>query len=99
MLIDLGMIGAKLESVPLSPGMNYAEVCGEVLEDQYHYMRLMGRLLYLNFTRPDISYTVNHLSQFMHRPCEYHLDGAMHILAYLKGILHQGLYYDKSSSL
>lgn len=58
----------------------------------------MGRLLYLNFTQSDISYAVNRLSHFMHRPCQIHLEGAMHILAYLKGTLYHGLFYDSRNA-
>lgn len=74
--------------MPLPLGRNYAEACGDVLEDQNQYMRLMGSLLYLKFTHPDISYALNHLSQFMHRPCQTHVEGALEILAHLKGTLH-----------
>lgn len=58
----------------------------------------MGRLIYLNFTRPDISFIVNHLSQFMHKPFKSHMDGALQILAYLKGTIHPGLWYINNST-
>jgi len=63
------------------------------------YRRLIGRLLYLNITRPDISYSVQHLSQFVNQPREPHLQVAFHLLRYLKGTVNAGLFYSASSDL
>lgn len=96
-LTNLGMSKTKPTPVPLLPGVNYSKFYRDPLQDQNKYRRLMGRLLYLNFTRPDITFAVNHLSQFMHMPCEVYLEGVMHILAYLKGTIHHSLYCDSNS--
>ncbi|KAL0444323.1 UNVERIFIED_CONTAM: Retrovirus-related Pol polyprotein from transposon RE2 [Sesamum latifolium] len=50
------------------------------------HAKLIGRLLYLGFTRPDISYGAQQLSQFVHRPYQ-HLDVALHLVRYLTGLL------------
>jgi len=55
------------------------------------FRRLVGKLLYLTITRPDISFAVQVLSQFMHEPSEDHLAAAKHILRYLKGTPDQGV--------
>ncbi|KAK9683124.1 hypothetical protein RND81_10G118500 [Saponaria officinalis] len=57
------------------------------------------RLLYLNLTRPDISYSVQHLSQFLSEPRKPHLQAAIHVVKYLKGTLNVGLFYSSTSSL
>ncbi|XP_078427688.1 DENN (AEX-3) domain-containing protein isoform X1 [Wolffia australiana] len=57
------------------------------------FQRLIGRLLYLNHTRPDIAFAVNSLSQFMSDPRESHQRAADRILAYLKGTIGQGLLF------
>ncbi|GKE69504.1 uncharacterized mitochondrial protein-like protein [Tanacetum coccineum] len=44
-------------------------------------------------TRPDISYAVQHLSQFVSAPKDAHVQAAMHLLRYLKGIVPKGLFY------
>lgn len=97
LLQDSGMFESKPEAVPLQAGINFAEQCGKPLEDSNQYRRLIGRLLYLNFTGPNVSFAVNHLSQFMHRPCKAHMSRALQILSYLKGTIHQGLYYSITS--
>uniref|UniRef100_A0A3Q7G191 Reverse transcriptase Ty1/copia-type domain-containing protein n=1 Tax=Solanum lycopersicum TaxID=4081 RepID=A0A3Q7G191_SOLLC len=46
--------------------------------------KLVGKLLYLTMTRPDISYAVQNLSQFMHKPKKSHMEGALRVIKYLK---------------
>ncbi|GAV75211.1 hypothetical protein CFOL_v3_18690 [Cephalotus follicularis] len=53
-------------------------------EDTSGYQRLVGRLIYLTITRPDISYAVQLVSQFMHALKQSHMDAALRILRYLK---------------
>lgn len=61
------------------------------------YMKLIGKLLYLLNTRPDISYAVQQLSQFLDNPLEAYLTAAHRILRYLKGNPAQGILYSTSS--
>ncbi|XP_021745653.1 uncharacterized protein LOC110711549 [Chenopodium quinoa] len=53
---------------------------GELLSDPEVYRRLVGRLLYLGITHPDLSYETQHLSQFLHQPRVPHLRAALHVL-------------------
>ena len=59
------------------------------------YQKLIGKLLYLSHTRPDICFTVNVLSQFMHSPRNSHFQAANQVLRYLKGTTILGLTYKK----
>lgn len=63
------------------------------------YRRVIGKLLYLNLTRPDISYSVQQLSQFMQAPRKPHLQAALHVIGYLKGTSDWGLFYSTTSDL
>ncbi|KAL0540025.1 hypothetical protein IC582_024253 [Cucumis melo] len=49
------------------------------------YRRLVGSLQYLTFTRPDIAFSVNRVSQFMHKPTVIHFSAIKRILRYLRG--------------
>lgn len=69
------------------------------LSDAAPYRRLIGKLMYLTVTRPDITFVVNTLAQFMHRPRHSHLNAAHRVLRYLKGSIGQGLLYSSASDL
>jgi hypothetical protein len=63
------------------------------------YRSIVGMLQYLTFTRPDIVYAVNQVSQFMHAPTEEHMEAVKRILRYLKATLGDGLVYKRTSTL
>lgn len=80
--------------------INHLNICKlDPLHDPKVYRRLIGRLLYLGFTRPDISFVVNKLSQYMSRPCSHQLTAAHRVLRYLKGTAGLGLLYSIDSDL
>ncbi|KAJ4747967.1 Subtilisin-like protease [Rhynchospora pubera] len=66
---------------------------GETHKDPTVYKRLIGKLLYLTITRPDITYAVSVLSQFMQSPSQEHLQAAYRVLRYLKREPGKGLLY------
>jgi hypothetical protein len=57
------------------------------------YSQMVGSLMYLMYTRPDICFVVNTLSQYMDQPRQVHLVTAKHEIRYLKGTLYYGLRY------
>lgn len=63
------------------------------------YRRLVGRLLYLTITRPDLSYGIHVLSQFISSPRVDHLTATYKMARYIKGIIGQGLFFLSDSSL
>lgn len=68
------------------------------LSNATEYRSAVGRLQYLAFTRPDISYAVNKLSQFMHAPTLDHWQAAKRVLRYLTGTASHGLYFSRNNS-
>ncbi|RVW98223.1 Retrovirus-related Pol polyprotein from transposon RE2 [Vitis vinifera] len=58
------------------------------------YRRLVGKLNYLTITRPDISFPVSVVSQFLQSPCDSHWDAVIRILRYIKSTPGQGVLYE-----
>ncbi|KAL2236839.1 UNVERIFIED_CONTAM: Retrovirus-related Pol polyprotein from transposon RE1 [Sesamum indicum] len=98
-MIDTGLLHARAATTPLPPGIKFTEDAGAQLPHPELYRRLVGRLLYLNFTRPNTSHACQQLSQFLQRPYQRHLDAALHLIRYLKGTRHKGLFFPSQNSL
>ncbi|KAL0360219.1 UNVERIFIED_CONTAM: Retrovirus-related Pol polyprotein from transposon TNT 1-94 [Sesamum radiatum] len=64
-------------------------------KDSTLYKQIVGSLMYLTATRPDIMYSVSLISRYMENPTEMHLLGAKRILRYLQGTRDYGLFYRK----
>ena len=93
LLQDTGMLGCRPASTPMVPNLKISAESGELLPDPSIYQRLVGRLIYLTNTRPDLTFAVSIVSQFMHSPRTSHLDAVYHILRYLKSCPGRGLLY------
>uniref|UniRef100_A0A2N9EMF3 Reverse transcriptase Ty1/copia-type domain-containing protein n=1 Tax=Fagus sylvatica TaxID=28930 RepID=A0A2N9EMF3_FAGSY len=93
------MLGSKPVTTPMEQNLKISQSTGEILDDPSPYRRLVGRLLYLTVTRPDISYSVQKLSQFMSKPTSMHLTAAYRVLRYIKGTSDQGLFFPSHSDL
>jgi histone deacetylase 1/2 len=68
------------------------------LNDPTEYHQVIGALQYCTLTRPDISYAVNQLCQFMHAPREPHWIATKRVLRYLKGTIDYGIHYTQSTT-
>ncbi|XP_022863020.1 uncharacterized protein LOC111383174 [Olea europaea var. sylvestris] len=69
---------------------------GDPISDVGQFQRLVGRLIYLTITRPDISYAVSLISRFMYSPRVAHMDVVNRILHYLKGSHGRGIWMRKN---
>ncbi|KAH0706549.1 hypothetical protein KY289_011625 [Solanum tuberosum] len=90
-LNDELMTDCKSINTPMSASELLVLSYGTHLTDATRYHRVLGRLQYLSFTRPDIAYAVNKLSQFMQAPSHLHWKVVKCILRYLRGTIHLGL--------
>ncbi|KAL4029610.1 hypothetical protein IC575_007830 [Cucumis melo] len=96
LLTETGMLGCRpaillLNSIKLGNSMIKFQV------DKEQYQRLVGKLIYLSHTRPDISFAVSVVSQFMQAPYEKHMEAVNRILRYLKNTPGKGLMFRKTN--
>ena len=62
-------------------------------ENNTQYRSIVGALQYLTLTRPDLSYSVNKVCQYLHAPTTTHWTAAKRILRYVQGTLKLGSNY------
>nr|CAN83877.1 hypothetical protein VITISV_014760 [Vitis vinifera] len=91
------MIDAKPISTPFVVGQHLS-VGGTLFSDPTLFRSLAGALQYLTITRPDLSFSVNSICQFIHAPTEDHFHALKRILRYVKGTAHHGLQLHKQST-
>ncbi|GJZ89374.1 EXORDIUM-like protein [Tanacetum coccineum] len=88
----------KPSTIPLDPLKNLNLTDGEALPDPSLYRKLVGKLIYLTITRPDVSFAAQALSQFSHQPTTTHMDDLYRVLMYIKLCLGQGLYFPREKN-
>ncbi|RVX23717.1 Retrovirus-related Pol polyprotein from transposon RE1 [Vitis vinifera] len=98
LLKETGMLGCKPSNTPMDPFNKIGSKEDMVAVDKGRYQRLVGRLIYLSHTRPDISFAVSMVSQFMNNPIEEHQEAVYRILRYLKMTLGKGLFFKRVAS-
>lgn len=91
LLCRANMNNAKHVSTPMDLNPTLSLHSGTTLDDPTKYCTLVGSLQYCGLTRPDIAFSVNKLSQFMHRPTTTHWPALKRLLCYLNDTLSYGL--------
>ncbi|XP_071688695.1 uncharacterized mitochondrial protein AtMg00810-like [Rutidosis leptorrhynchoides] len=97
---EFGMLTNKPVATPMESGIVFANLHEHsrydyLLDNISEYQKLVGKLIYIALTRPDIAYTVHCLSQHMHSPLASHLKAAMRILKYLRETPGKGIFLSK----
>uniref|UniRef100_A0A2N9EHT6 Reverse transcriptase Ty1/copia-type domain-containing protein n=1 Tax=Fagus sylvatica TaxID=28930 RepID=A0A2N9EHT6_FAGSY len=87
------MVDSKPAKTPCSPNTRPSLHEGDLLFDPHGYRSLVGALHYLTFTRPDISFAVHQVCQYMTASTSTHLTAAKRILRYIKGTLYHGIAF------
>ncbi|GAU35284.1 hypothetical protein TSUD_274860 [Trifolium subterraneum] len=99
LLSETGNLGCKPSSIPMDPSHRLHHDDSTPHENITEYRALVGKLLYLTSTRPDIAFPVQQLSQFLDAPTSLHFKAAHKVLRYLKGNPGTGLFFPRNSSL
>jgi hypothetical protein len=85
--------------VPMQQNVKLSCVDGSKEVNDTMYRQTVGSLNYITITRPDISYSMSVLSQFMEKPLEIHWNATKEVLRYLKGTLDYGIKYTDASDV
>uniref|UniRef100_A0A2N9HY44 CCHC-type domain-containing protein n=1 Tax=Fagus sylvatica TaxID=28930 RepID=A0A2N9HY44_FAGSY len=94
LLTKHNMLNCSPCKTPCVPNTRLSTTCGKPLFTDVHaYRSLVGALHYLTFTRPDLSFAVHQVCQFMQAPTDIHLTAAKRILRYVRGTIDNGLFY------
>lgn len=93
LLTKFKMSDCKAASTPIAISPVLSTSCSDSLADPTPYRSLVSALQYATFNRPDITFAVNRVCQFMHNPSSAHLVVAKRILRYLKGSLDKGVLF------
>ena len=83
----------------MEPNHKLALATGSPSVDGGQYRRLIGHLIYLTITRPDLCYAVHIFSQFMQAPRAEHMHAAGRVLRYIKGTPDCGILLSTQNDL
>ena len=98
LLDETGMAGCKPADTPMQQNLQFSKETSKRQTDKGRYQQLVGKLIYLSHTRPDITFAVSVVSQFMNEPTEEHMEAVTRILRYLKKTPGLGLLFRKTDN-
>lgn len=109
LISDLGLTGSKPMNTPMEQNTKltsknfdiqagFLDENGELMTEPAKYRTLIGKLLYLTTTRPDISFSVQALSQFMSSHKQSHYEAAIRVVKYIKKEPGKGLFMKEDTS-
>ena len=93
LLARSGLTDTRTAATPMELHLQLSASDGTPLFDPSRYRHLVGSLVYLTVTRPDISHAVHILSQFVSAPTSVHYRHLLRVLRYLRGTASRGLFY------
>jgi len=94
-----GLTDTRIATTPMELQLQLCSTDGIPLEDPSRYRHLVGSLVYLTVTRPDIAHAVHILSQFVSAPTSVHYSHLLRVLRYLRGTSYRRLFYARTNQL
>lgn len=98
LLQKTGFIHSKPLSTLAISGQKLSMHDGDPLSDATEYRQVVGALQYITISRPDLTYAMNQVCQYMHQPTTAHWNAVKRILRFLKGSVNHGLLYKPGST-
>ena len=98
-LSKANMLGSKSCTTPISVSEKLKKDLGSPFENPSLYRSIIDSLQYVTLTRPEITFIVSKLSQFLATPTVLHWQACKRLLRYLQGTAHFGLQFHHSGSL
>lgn len=98
LLKEYGMSNVTPMKLPMDVHLKLTPHKGDLLADPTPYQRLVGKLIYLTITRPDIAFSVHILTQLMQQPTTTHMQAGKRLLRYLAGNVGQGILLASTST-
>ncbi|KAI5343080.1 hypothetical protein L3X38_010956 [Prunus dulcis] len=94
-LDKFGLKDCKPVATPLAVNEKLSKIDGSDLADETLYRQMVGSLLYLTATRPDIMFAASLLARFMHNPTKKHMGTSKRVLRYIQGTMNYRIAYEK----
>ena len=89
---EVGLLGCRPVGSPIDQNHKLTKSESAYMADSETYRRLVGRLIYLAATQPDLAYSIHVLSQFMNKPRAEHWLASLKVVRYLKGMIGRGIF-------
>nr|GEU72955.1 hypothetical protein [Tanacetum cinerariifolium] len=84
---------------PMVDRLKLDEDLSGILVDQTHYRSMVGSLMYLTASRPDLVFAVCMYARYQAKPTKKHLEALKRVFRYLKGTINWGLWYPKDTAM
>ena len=96
---EAGLLGCKPVVTPIEQNVKFMPDTSEPLKNPTYYRKLIGKLIYLTITRPDLTYAVSILTQFMEKPCKNHMEAVLRVIKNVKGDIGLCLFMSSNTDL
>jgi hypothetical protein len=98
MLKKFQLEDCKPDSTPMIVGCKLSKEDESKVVDRKHYRSMIGILLHVTTSRPDVKQAIGMVARFQEAPKESHVQDVKIIFRYLEGTIDLGLWYPRKDS-